>query len=143
MKSLITSIILALAINTTAHAQGIAYVIVTLPETGSTNGWTYAPSYELTGYMLAELYAGRFTAAQVMGSFVAGYTNAQGQTVHVFCDSAQNMLGDRVTWNGYVPHLLSQLTPAITDQTCKWGITLNPQAWLAANQIYAKPEEQP
>ena len=147
MKSLLASLIILIAVHTSAQAQGISWVIVTLPETGTTNGWSYAPSYEFTGYMLSELYANRFTAAQVMGSFVTGYTNAAGQSVHVFCDSAQNMLGDRVYWNGYVPYLLSQLTPAITDPTCKWGIALDPQAWLAANQISAIPtdpmEEQP
>jgi hypothetical protein len=141
MKSLLASILICLAVHTSAQAQGIAYVVVTLPETGSTNGWNFAPSYMFTGAMLEQLYANRFAAEQIMGSFVTGYTNAAGQDVHVFCDSAQNILGDRVHWSGYVPYLLQQLGPAITDPTCKWGITMDPQAWMTANQIYAKPQE--
>lgn len=121
----------------------ITYLVIAIPEGDGTYGWTKPESFAVAQQLLEFLYAGKFSGEQIMGSFMAGYRNAvTGEINHIFCDSLRNLLGDRFE-AGFAPQYVEQMSGAVTDLSCKWALTENPQAVLTGWGLEPVPSEAP
>jgi len=118
----------------------ITHLVIAIPEGDGTYGWTKPESYATAQELLYALYAGRVSREGCMQNWVLMRKVEGNEPVHVFCDSARNLLGDRFLM-GMAPAYVAEMAGAVTDEMCRWGMTEDPQALLASWGVEAVPVE--